>query len=53
MTVYRARKRYQDEGIASIHRDIPDRAYQGKLDGEEEIRLIALACEEPLDGRTR
>ena len=53
MTVYRARKRYTEDGIASIHRDTPDREYERKLDGEEEARLIALACSDPPDGRTR
>lgn len=53
MTVYRARKRYTEDGIASIHREKPDRDYARKLDGEEEARLIALACSDPPNGRTR
>lgn len=53
MTVYRARKRYATDGIASIHRNDPDREYERKLDGETEARLFALACGDPPDGRTR
>jgi len=53
MTVYRARKRYAENGIASIHRDNPDREYERKIDGEAEARLIALACGDPPEGRTR
>jgi transposase len=53
MTVYRARKRYANEGIASIHRDKPDREYKRKLDGEAEAQLIALACSDPPEGRAR
>lgn len=53
MTVYRARKRYAADGIASIHRDKPDREYERKLDGGAEARLIALACSDPPEGRTR
>lgn len=53
MTVYRGMKRYQNAGIAPIHRDTPDHAYEGKPDKGDEPRLIALACEEPPDGRTR
>lgn len=53
MTVYRARKRYTEDGISSIHRDSPDRVYERRLDGEDEARLIALACSDPPEGRTR
>ena len=53
MTVYRARKRYAQGGISSIQRSKPDREYERKLDGEAEARLIAMACSEPPEGRTR
>ena len=53
MTVYRARKRYAEDGIASIQRSTPDREYERKLDGEAEAHLIALACGDPPEGRTR
>ena len=52
-TVYRMRKRYANDGIESIHRRPPDRDYEQKLDGEAEARLIALACGDPPEGRTR
>jgi transposase len=49
-TPYRARKRYADRGIAAIHRRNPDRDYERKLDGDEEARLIKLACSDPPEG---
>jgi hypothetical protein len=48
--LYRARKRYADRGIAAIHRRNPDRDYERKLDGDEEARLIKLACSDPPEG---
>lgn len=53
MTAHRARQRYCKDGIASIHRNEPDRDYERKLDGEDEAHLIALACSDPPDGRKR
>ena len=50
MTPYRARKRYADRGIAAVHRRNPDRDYERKLDGDEEARLIKLACSDPPEG---
>ena len=52
-TPYRARKRYAERRIAAVNRRDPDRDYERKLDGEDEARLIALACSEPPDGRAR
>ena len=49
-TPYRARKRYAERGIAAVHRRNPDRDYERKLTGDEEARLIKLACSEPPEG---
>jgi transposase len=51
-TVARVRKRYVSEGLeATLARKAPDREYRRKLDGEQEARLIALACGDPPSGR--
>jgi hypothetical protein len=34
-------------------RRAPNREYQRKLDGEQEARLVALACSEPPEGQAR
>ena len=52
-TPYQVRKRYHERGIDAIHRKAPDRDYERKLDGEAEARLIALACSDPPEGRSR
>jgi transposase len=53
-TVSRVRKRYFEEGLeAAVNRRPPNRVYQRKLDGEQEARLIALACSEPPEGQAR
>jgi transposase len=53
-TVSRVRKRYFEEGLeAALNRRPPNREYQRKLDGEQEARLIALACSEPPEGQAR
>jgi transposase len=53
-TVARLRQRYVSEGLeAALNRKAPDREYRRKLDGEQEARLIALACSEPPTGRNR
>lgn len=53
-TVARVRKLYVTEGLeAALHRKAPDRAYRRKLDGEQEARLVAVACSEPPSGRKR
>jgi hypothetical protein len=49
------RKQYVQEGLeAALNRRAPNRGeYHRKLDGEQEARLIALACSEPPEGQTR
>ena len=44
-TVSRVRKQYFEEGLeAALNRRPPNRQYHRKLDGEQEARLVALAC---------
>ena len=44
-TVSRVRKQYCEEGLeAALNRRPPNREYHRKLDGEQEARLVALAC---------
>ncbi|WP_207891128.1 helix-turn-helix domain-containing protein [Natrarchaeobius oligotrophus] len=50
---YRTRKAYAERGLAAIHRRKPDRDYEPKLDGRAEAHLVALACSEPPEGRSR
>jgi transposase len=53
-TVSRVRKQYFEEGMeAAINRRPPNREYHRKLDGEQEARLVALACSEPPEGLAR
>ncbi len=53
-TVSRVRKQYFEEGLeAALNRRPPNREYHRKLDGEQEARLLALACSEPPEGRGR
>ena len=53
-TVSRVRKQYFEEGLeAALNRGAPNREYQRKLDGEQEARLVALACSEPPEGQAR
>jgi transposase len=53
-TVSRVRKQYFEEGLeAALNRRPPKREYQRKLDGEQEARLVALACSEPPEGQAR
>src|SRR5215211_1508452 len=53
-TVSRIRKLYVTEGLeAALHRKAPDRVYRRKLDGEQEARLVAVACSEPPTGQKR
>jgi transposase len=53
-TVSRVRKHYVQEGLeAALNRRRPNREYQRKLDGEQEARLLALACIQPPEGRAR
>lgn len=54
LTVYNVRKNYTEGGLKrAILRKKPDRAYERRLDGEDEAHLIALACSEPPDGYER
>jgi hypothetical protein len=53
-TVARVRALYVTDGLgAAVYRKSPERAYRRTLDGEQEARLVALACSAPPDGRTR
>jgi transposase len=53
-TVSRVRKQYVEEGLqAALNRRPPNREYRRKLDGEQEARLVALACSEPPEGQAR
>lgn len=53
-TVSRVRKQYFEEGLqAALNRRPPKREYYRKLGGEQEARLIALACSEPPKGQAR
>ena len=53
-TVCRVRKRYFEEDLeAVLNRRAPNRHYHRKLDGEQEARLIALACSEPPEEQAR
>jgi DNA-binding transcriptional ArsR family regulator len=53
-TVSRVRKQYFEEGMeAALNRRPPNREYHRKLDGEQEARLVALACSEPPEGQAR
>jgi transposase len=53
-TVSRVRKQYFEEGLqAALNRRPPNRHYHRKLDGEQEARLVALACSEPPEGLAR
>lgn len=47
------RKRYAERGVDVIYHKQPDRTYERKIDGEAEARLIALACSDPPEGRSR
>jgi hypothetical protein len=38
---------------AALDRRPPNREYHRKLDGEQEARLVALACSEPPEGQAR
>jgi hypothetical protein len=53
-TVARIRVRYVAAGLdAAIYRKAPTRHYRYALDGEQEARLVALACSAPPEGRKR
>jgi len=53
-TVERVRKRFVEEGLeAALVPRKPQRAYPRKLDGDGEAHLIALACSQAPEGRSR
>ena len=53
-TVLRVRRQFAGDGLAAtLERKRPDRVYERALDGEQEARLIALACAETPDGVDR
>ena len=53
-TVERVRRRFVEEGLeAALERRRPRRQYERRLDGDGEAHLIALACSEPPEGRSR
>lgn len=54
ITVWRVRKRYVEEGLeAALNHRHPKNHRPCRLDGDQEAHLIALACSEPPEGRTR
>ena len=53
-TVERVRRRFVEEGLeAALERRRPRREYARTLDGESEAHLIAMACSQPPEGRSR
>jgi transposase len=53
-TVARVRQQYAAGGLgAAVHRKAPEREYPRRLDGEQEARLVTLACSAPPEGRKR
>ena len=53
-TVERVRKAFVEEGLAAaLERRKPRRQYRRKLDGDGEAHLIALACGQAPEGRSR
>jgi len=54
LTVYNVRKNFSEGGLQrAIFRKKPDRVYERRLDGEDEARLIAIACSEAPEGYER
>lgn len=53
-TIQRVRERFCRQGLqAALERSMPDREYKRALDGRGEAQLIALACSEAPEGRSR
>ena len=53
-TIERVRKQFVEDGLdAALERRRSRREYRRKLDGDGEAHLIALACQEPPEGRSR
>lgn len=48
------RRRFAERGLEGcVKRKKPDREYERKLDGDQEARLVQLACSEAPDGRSQ
>ncbi len=53
-TVLRVRRQFVAEGLtATLARKRPDRVYERALDGEQEAKLIAVACAEAPESHAR
>jgi transposase len=53
-TVERVRREFVEEGLdAALERRKSLRPYRRKLDGDGEAHLVALACQQPPEGRSR
>ena len=53
-TVERVREKFVEEGLdAALERRRPRREYRRTLDGDGEAHLVALACQQPPEGRSR
>lgn len=53
-TVARVRKRSVEQGLAAVlDRGVVRRPSRRRLDGEQEARLLAIACSTPPEGRAR
>lgn len=53
-TVARVRRQYIEAGLeAALNRRAPRREYRRKLEGEQEARLLAVACSTPPAGQVR
>ena len=53
-TIERVRQRFVEQGLAAALLPRPSpRLYGRKLDGEQEARLLALACARPPEGKAR
>src|SRR5215218_9467867 len=53
-TIERVRQRFVEEGLEAALLPRPSRrVYARKLDGEQEAKLLALACSEPPEGKQR
>lgn len=53
-TVHRVRQAFVEEGLeAALYRKKPTNRQYRKLDGDQEARLVVLACSQPPAGRAR
>lgn len=52
-TVERTRKKFVEEGLAAALEDRPRPGQPPRLDGKQKAFLVALACSDPPEGRTR